>query len=99
MTTPVEDLTLARNLYATSPSHCDSFDYPERGTYCIITALTTAGAPVYPSHQIMRIVCQGELTAYVAEHTTEEVVARFNEAIEAVSTVDGFSAFLDGAMA
>jgi hypothetical protein len=83
----VEGLRKARALYASAPSHVGRYGCPEDNTYCIITALEEAGW--IPG---MRLGLYAEIGAvslidYNAEHSTEEVLAVFDRAIERETAV------------
>lgn len=89
-----EVLRLARKLYAANPSHAPADVYPESGCECPITALAMAQMDTHApnevwlaAHAALAIAtgCEEGLPRWNAEHTTEEVLAAFDRAIEAVS--------------
>jgi hypothetical protein len=88
-------LRAARALYESAPSHAPTGAYPPPGEYCLMGALSkgaqrpTGDGPV----RELRAACVAmysaigttESVAWNAEHTTAEVLAAFDRAIEAVS--------------
>lgn len=86
----VEMLRNARALYAANPSHAAGSCSVESGTHCPITAITEA---TFSSHSSWHVIeafrsAAGDphsIAAWNAQHTTEEVLAAFDRAIEAAS--------------
>jgi hypothetical protein len=83
----VDILCRARALYASAPSHVADPALPDVGTYCALLALTGSGASVdCPAANALRKAMDlggGCIVDWNAEHTTEEVLAAFDRAIEA----------------
>jgi hypothetical protein len=87
VTTTLDILRHARDLYAYAPSHAPFRDAPEPGTHCIVTALITASnadvlSPAYRAARdpLYRVIGES-LPDWNAEHSTEEVLAAFDRAI------------------
>lgn len=84
---PVRDeLRKARERYGSAPSHASAYSLPEPGTYCALTAFTRHG---YSEHSAAafalfrdQVGAEG-VVRFNAYHTTEEVLAVFDRAIEA----------------
>lgn len=84
---PVRDeLRKARERYGSAPSHASVYQIPRVGTYCILTAFTRHD---YNDHTLdaierMRQAVGGDmsLVSFNATHTTEEVLALFDRAIQ-----------------
>jgi hypothetical protein len=84
----VDVLRAARDLYAQAPSHAPHESAPAEGTYCVITATAAAAARLRwsaePANQRLRLFAGADgLVDWNAEHSTEEVLAAFDRAIEA----------------
>lgn len=91
----------ARRLYAEHPSHAPSGHFPAAGTVCVVLAIDDALEDLtredwtrdweylYNGAQRAFAVAIGgdtqEIVAFNAEHTTDEVLAAFDKAIEAVA--------------
>lgn len=82
----------ARELYASAPSHAPFGSQPEEGTYCALSAIAEAknGIGHYWDARAMLVaagnLAEGEsLVKFNATHTTEEVLALYDRAIEAAS--------------
>ena len=84
--TTVEVLRKARELYAANPSHAPAGARPEPGTVCVILAIDRSSGPVgYSSeaeYAVLRAAGASGVVTWNAEHTTEEVLAAFDKAIE-----------------
>lgn len=90
--TTVEVLRAARALYEGNPSHVPCGEWVPAGCYCPLTALsavtglsvTVTGSPAY-----MALCDAASIASNVAEwnakHTTDEVLAAFDRAIEAAA--------------
>lgn len=92
--TTVDVLRKARGLYAASPSHALPDDIPKPGTDCVLTALNKvvcddSGRSLenYEAASDALVAAFGtdRLVEFNAEHSTEEVLAVFDKAIEAVA--------------
>jgi hypothetical protein len=87
----VDVLCRARELYASAPSHATELQFPEYGTYCVVTALSKAHrtgiTPPDAYHSafdaFVTVVGTGRLANWNAEHSTDEVLVAFDRAIEA----------------
>lgn len=85
--TTVEVLRKARALYEANPSHAPGCDPVEPGRVCLMWSLDYAAGPrgadkdVYSA--IDRAAGTNQLVKFNAEHTTAEVLAVFDRAIEA----------------
>lgn len=86
--TTKEILIKAREIYAANPSHAPLSELPAAGTYCVATAISE----VSPKGMCIECVCALEkflpfgrdgVVSYNATHTTDEVLALFDKAIEA----------------
>ncbi len=90
-TLTLETLIKARALYASAPSHCRERGMPELGTYCPVTALYHAQGGLHivgvstGLSALRDAMGNGYVTAYNAEHTTEEVLAAFDKAIASLN--------------
>lgn len=83
------ELRAARERYGSAPSHAPAGQAVESGTYCAITAFTRHGYS-HPVHTLAAVGAlyraigfESSLVEFNAEHTTEEVLAAFDRAIEA----------------
>lgn len=88
MSSTVEVLRQARELYARAPSHAGVDETPEHGTYCPLYALlyvTREGDQYFPAEMSLRRAMGfgGGIVAWAAENSTETVLAAFDRAIEA----------------
>lgn len=87
--TTLDVLRDARALYSENPSHAAKDEIPAKGTFCAVTALSTAAEQhsgfdgAYGALLRATGAEDGQLYAWNAEHTTEEVLAAFDRAIEA----------------
>lgn len=86
--TTAELLRGARALYAKNPSHAGEGSLPEDGCECVMTALHAVAE--WSTDDAYDALCdaagiESGLVAWNAEHTTEEVLAAFDTAIEATS--------------
>lgn len=91
MITSVDVLRRARNLYGRAPSHAAALDLPVEGTYCPITAISTALGPNLGWRGYTDQLAQaaglnsGEhpisVVRWNAKASTEEVLAAFDRAI------------------
>lgn len=83
----VDTLQDARARYAAAPSHAVPGEYPRQGTYCMVTAFNPERSPnKFRSLDALVDVLPLEslgLVYFNAAHTTEEVLALFDRAIEA----------------
>lgn len=88
--TAAELLTAARDLYASAPSHAAPKDDVEEGTHCVVTAVYTSCTDMATYREAMSAlrdsVQDATVIHYNASHTTEEVVAVFNRAIQSVQS-------------
>lgn len=88
-----EVLAEARDIYAAAPTHVPHPQHPPKGTYCALTALLEvtdsrrhAHKDTQEAYHVMYGVLGGEnLVDFNATHSTEEVVAAFDRAIQAAS--------------
>lgn len=88
MSTTVEVLRKARELYAANPSHCASEEYPKAGTCCPMTAVyAISGAGTRTSAGVLNALRNGAGTLAIPEwnarSSTQTVLAAFDRAIEA----------------
>lgn len=88
--TTVEVLLKARALYGANPSHAPVGEIPRRDTHCPITAMAEATlsspADYVPAEEaLVRTIGTIEIPRWNAEHSTEEVLAAFDRAIEAAA--------------
>jgi hypothetical protein len=92
----VDVLRAARDLYAQAPSHVRYPETPEPGTNCVLTAIWSAVerllANYYPRYPLSFSADEAlrgaaghpaSIVEWNAEHSTEEVLAAFDRAIEA----------------
>ena len=89
--TTVEVLHAARELYATNPSHVPYPETPAYGTYCAVTAISHSAmrlwsGGLYDNAREALARATGNppwvsIPRWNAEHSTEEVLAAFDEAI------------------
>ena len=85
--TTVEVLRKARALYAANPSHAPSGEAAEPGRVCVVLAIDFASGPriyCYEAENAVHQACgaRESVVKWNAEHTTEEVLAAFDKAIE-----------------
>jgi hypothetical protein len=93
MSPVAELLRQARALYAAAPSHAAPGYMPALGTYCVITAITIAALndpargqdATFAEDALVRAASGGDIIAWNANATTDEVLAAFDRAIEATS--------------
>lgn len=89
MSTTVEVLRAARNLYARAPSHASRDDSPAPGTVCVYMATEQGAYSVgvedggVAADQALRRVVDRDLMTWNAESSTETVLAGFDAAIAA----------------
>lgn len=86
--TTAEILRGARALYAANPSHAGEGKMPEDGCECVMTALMAVVE--WGTDGAYDALCdaagiESGLVAWNAEHTTEQVLAAWDRAIEATS--------------
>jgi hypothetical protein len=90
MATVLEVLERGRELYAAAPSHVPDPDIPRPGTHCVVTAIFADGRRLHNPAEfaqaaMVKAVAGNSVCSLVhwnAEHTTEEVLAAFDRAIE-----------------
>lgn len=86
MSTTVEVLRKARELYAQAPSHAPSGEWPAEGTYCVSTAIGTAGGAskaMLDAHDFFEgVIGTPLIPEWNAESSTETVLAAFDRAIK-----------------
>lgn len=86
----VEVLRRARELYAEAPSHAPHPDLPKEGTLCLLMATDEAASELgcggverdQADGVLRQVTGCGTLVDWNAEHSTEEVLAAFDRAIE-----------------
>jgi hypothetical protein len=93
--TTAELLTAARALYASAPSHAPAEDFPEDGTYCVVSAIDTVALALpntesrpslaWNALDALRKVTGTPLVDWNATHSTEEVLAGFDAGIAAAA--------------
>lgn len=93
----VDVLREARALYAAAPSHAPAGDFPETGTRCVVMAIDkaltddrtgrSAGNYLDVEREFAKAFggVPADVVPFNAEHSTEEVLAVFDKAIEAVT--------------
>ena len=86
--TTADVLREARALYAAAPSHAVPGQSPKHDTECVMTAIcavTTAEGAYWDAVEALRraVGDVDSLVAWNAEHSTAEVLAAFDRAIEA----------------
>lgn len=82
-------LRRARELYASAPDHTPIGQTPPEGCYCAVTAISAAAWLLLSSNEfigavraVMVVASTTSLVHYNATHSTEEVLAAFDRAIE-----------------
>jgi hypothetical protein len=91
MLTTHEILITARALYAASPAHTPSDEMPEPGTYCPLTAIdqVTSFHPSWSDAKAVNAlrdcIDAESIVQFNQDHSTEEVLAAFDRAIEATA--------------
>lgn len=85
-------LVAARAVYASAPSHAKCDSLPPRGSFCLCLALDKARDDDYSAHYLLAETIglddkwgdyRVPLIQWNAEHSTEEVLAAFDAAIQA----------------
>lgn len=73
----------ARARYAAAPSHVPATSGPAVGTYCLVSSVSSS-PDQWAVLQSLRVASGGtmSLVEFNASHTTEEVLAVFDRAIE-----------------
>jgi hypothetical protein len=82
----VDVLRAARDLYEQAPSHVPCGTRPVRGTYCVSTAIQASAGSALVISAFTSVIGTHRLATWNAEHSTEEVLAAFDRAIEAEQT-------------
>lgn len=83
-------LTQARDLYAGSPNHVPSGCMLPSGTYCMISAVCSVEGKTWEEENealdaLYLVVDTESLVDFNVEHSTEEVLAAFDRAIESLA--------------